>query len=184
MRLFVAVAVPGPARTALADAVAPLRTAHPDLRWTLPSAWHLTLAFLGSTSTGGRLRAQHAVRRAAATAEPADLAIDGRLGRFGERVLWAGVDDRDGNLATLAGAVRTALADHGLTTDDRTFRVHLTLARGRGGLHLPRDRRVTGKGVPARWTATTVALLASRPGPGGSHYRAVATWPLGTSPDP
>lgn len=181
VRLFVAVPVPDPARVALSTAVAPLRAAHPDLRWTRPEGWHLTLEFLGHTSTGGRLRAQLAVGRAAAPARSVDLAIDGRLGRFGDRVLWARVDDRDGGLAALAGAARMALADHGFEVEDRAFSAHLTLARGRRGRRLPRDRRITGTGVPARWTATTVALMASRPGPGGSRYRTVATWPLGTS---
>lgn len=182
MRLFVAVAVPEPARIALTTAVAPLRAANPDLRWTRPDSWHLTLAFLGSTSTGGRLRAQLAVGRAAATAASVDVAIDGRLGRFGDRVLWAGVDDGDGGLVALAGAVRAALADGGFDVDDRAFHAHLTLARGRQGQRLPRDRRLPRTGVPVRWTATTVALMASRSGPGGSRYRVVASWPLGTSP--
>lgn len=179
MRLFVAVVVPGPARSALATAVAPLRTAHPNLRWTHPAGWHLTLAFLGECSVAERLRAQLAVGRAAATAGgPVDLVVDGRIGRFGDRVLWARVDDRDRGLGTLADAVRTALGDHGFDVDDRAFRAHVTLARGRRGRRLPRDRRVAGTGLPVRWTATTVALMASSPGPGASRYRAVATWPL------
>lgn len=184
MRLFVAVAVPEPQRAALATAVSPLRAAHPDLRWTRPDGWHLTLAFLGRTSTGGRLRAQLAVGLAAARSVAVDLAIDGRLGRFGDRVLWVRVDDHDGRLAALAEAVRGALREHGLPVDDRAFRAHLTLARGRRGRRLPRDRWIAGTGVPARWTATRVALVTSRPEPGGNRYRAVATWPLGSSPDP
>ncbi|MGH3404855.1 MAG: RNA 2',3'-cyclic phosphodiesterase, partial [Streptosporangiaceae bacterium] len=47
MRLFVAI-VPPPAVTAELEArTAPLRPAWPDLRWTGPEAWHVTLAFLG-----------------------------------------------------------------------------------------------------------------------------------------
>jgi 2'-5' RNA ligase len=184
VRLFVALAVPESARGALVAAVAPLRAAHPDLRWTRPAGWHLTLAFLGAGSVGDRVRAQLAVGRAAATAAPVDLAIDGRLGRFGDRVLWAHVRDRDAGLAALADAVRIALVDHGFAVDDRAFRAHLTLARGRTGQRLPPDRRITGSGVPARWTASTVALIDSRPGADGNRYRAVATWPLGPAAGP
>src|SRR5215831_16203447 len=47
MRLFVAIALPAGAAGELDSAVAPLRLAWPELRWTGRDAWHLTLAFLG-----------------------------------------------------------------------------------------------------------------------------------------
>src|SRR5437773_10349846 len=47
MRLFVAIALPAEAADELDSAVAPLRLAWPELRWTGRDAWHLTLAFLG-----------------------------------------------------------------------------------------------------------------------------------------
>jgi 2'-5' RNA ligase len=48
VRLFVAIVPPPDVLAELADAVAPLRTARPQLRWTGPDDWHLTLAFLGN----------------------------------------------------------------------------------------------------------------------------------------
>jgi 2'-5' RNA ligase len=43
----VAIALPAVAAGELDSAVAPLRPAWPELRWTGRDAWHLTLAFLG-----------------------------------------------------------------------------------------------------------------------------------------
>jgi 2'-5' RNA ligase len=43
----VAIALPAVAAGELDSAVAPLRLAWPELRWTGRDAWHLTLAFLG-----------------------------------------------------------------------------------------------------------------------------------------
>ena len=45
--MFVAIALPAAAAGELDSAVAPLRLAWPELRWTGRDAWHLTLAFLG-----------------------------------------------------------------------------------------------------------------------------------------
>ncbi len=41
--------MPTAVREALAAQLAPYRAAHPDVRWTRPETWHLTLLFLGST---------------------------------------------------------------------------------------------------------------------------------------
>lgn len=179
MRLFVAVAVPAHARAALSVAIAPLRARHGDLRWIPATNWHLTVAFIGRVSVGQRLRAQQAVDAAAHQTRPCAVTLDGTLGRFGHRVLWAAVADDDGGLTELAAAVRGALATVGIVVDDRPFRAHLTLARARRGQRVPRVRSpVTAVGLPARWTVGRVALMASRPQAGGSVYRDVATWPL------
>jgi 2'-5' RNA ligase len=182
VRLFVALAVPVAVRDVLAEAATPLRRQHPALRWNRTTTWHLTLAFLGETGVGGRLRVQIALQTVARSARPCAIAIDGRLGRFGDRVLWAAVASPDGRLTTLARSVNEALRGIGVRSDDRPFRAHLTLARGGRGQRVPRRPvRLDGPGLPVGWTASTVALMASQLGPDGSRYRTVATWPLGSS---
>ena len=179
MRLFVALDVPVPVRRALADALAPLRERHHSLRWITPGNWHLTLAFLGMTPIARRLRAQIALQAVASTAGPFPLLLDGRLGRFGDRVLWTGVASVGDGLTELATAVRDGLASAGVRTDDRAFRAHLTVARAR------RDHKVPRGSAPLvlppdaeRWTVRRMALMASQQGHGSGRYRAVATWPL------
>jgi 2'-5' RNA ligase len=173
-RLFIAVDVPDAARRALSDAVTPLRVRYDRLRWARPDTWHVTLAFLGDTPVGGRIRAIGALRRATGCAPPCDVTLSGRLGRFGDRVLWAAVEPDDGDLLALIDGIRGELGVAGLPVDDRPFRAHLTLARGRRGQSMPRARMLTAPGLPCRWSVTTVALMSSQP----SGYRTVATWPL------
>lgn len=183
MRLFVALDVPAAIRQTLADALAPLRARHHSLRWIPPGNWHLTLAFLGPTPLARRLRAQIALQAVASTARPVPLLLDGRLGRFGDRVLWAGVGSAGDGLAELATAVRDGLASAGVTTDDRPFRAHLTVARARRDHKVPRVAAPLAlPSQPVRWTVRRIALMASRQARGGSRYRAVATWPLRGAP--
>lgn len=182
MRLFVAVPVPQPVRRTLDTAVAPLRERYDGLRWIPAANWHLTLVFLGEVPVGVRLRAQIALGAAARAARPCTVAVDGRLGRFGDRVLWAAVVAPDGSLPDLAAGVADGLRSNGVAIDDRPFRAHLTLARARRGHRIPREpRRLAAPGVPLGWTASTVALMASQLEPGRSRYRTVATWPLGAT---
>lgn len=177
MRLFVAVEVPVVAGQALAAAVAPLRERHDGLRWVRPANWHVTLAFLGEVPVGGRIRAVSALYRATAGARPCPITLSGRLGRFGHRVLWAAVETTGDELQVLADGVRRELGSDGLAIDDRPFRPHLTLARGRRGQTMPRARTLTAPGLPFAWSVSTVALMSS-PNGRGNGYRTVATWPL------
>jgi 2'-5' RNA ligase len=177
MRLFVAVSLPATARRALATAITPLRQRHDGLRWVRPVSWHVTLAFLGEVSVGGRLRAVHALQRATASAPPCPVVLSGRLGRFGDRVLWAAVEPHDDNLQTLVDDIRRELEAADLPVDDRPFRAHLTLARGRRGETMPRQRTLTAPGLPCEWSVATVVLMSSRPGQ-RNGYRNMATWPL------
>jgi 2'-5' RNA ligase len=107
--------------------------------------------------------------------------MSGRLGtfrgRFGDRVLWAAVEPEDSGLQMLVDCIRRELNAADVGFDDRPFRPHLTLARGRRGQALPRVRALTGPGLPYRWAVPTVALMSSGQGQ-GNHYRTIATWPL------
>ncbi|HEX6257476.1 MAG TPA: RNA 2',3'-cyclic phosphodiesterase [Euzebyales bacterium] len=178
MRLFAAVDVPTGARASLDAAVAPLRDRHDAVRWIPARNWHITLAFLGELTTAQRLRTQVALGMAARASAPCDLTLDGTLGRFGDRVLWAHVVHDDA-LTALAAAVRGGVDAAGVTIDPRPFRAHLTIARGRRGRAVPRVGNLGhGTGLPVSWTVATLVLYASRPTSSGSRYRSVAAWPL------
>lgn len=182
-RLFVALEVPAPARQVLDAAVAPLRGRHDALRWVPPVDWHVTLAFLGPTPVARQLRVRHALEEVARRAPAIPLTVDGRLGRFGDRVLWAGVTSADDVLAPLATAVRAAVPTVDVSTDGREFRAHLTLARAPRGHPVPRAvAPLVATGLPVRWTVRRLALMASHRRGGAGRYRAVATWPLGAGP--
>ncbi len=90
VRAFVALVPPAGALAELEAAVAPVRAAHPGLRWTPPAQWHLTLAFLGEIDEGVLPELTGRLARAARRHPPAPLALAGG-GRFGDRVLWTRV---------------------------------------------------------------------------------------------
>ncbi|MFC5231410.1 RNA 2',3'-cyclic phosphodiesterase [Pseudonocardia zijingensis] len=180
MRLFVAVTPPVDALDELRAATAAARSAHPDLRWTRPDQWHLTLAFLGDV--GDDARADVAVRlgRTAARHAPLELALRG-AGRFGERVLWTRVDGDLAGLRGLAASVRAAARKARIAVEDRPYRPHLTLARGRDGADLRPLVDALAGFAGRRWTATEVHLVRSRLGAGPdrtARYEPVTSWPL------
>jgi hypothetical protein len=103
MRLFVAIALPAGAAGELDNAVAPLRLAWPELRWTGRDAWHLTLTFLGEVDEGLTRKLGVRLERAAARHARLSLSLGG-AGAFPTagraRVLWTGVQgDRRGPVA-------------------------------------------------------------------------------------
>jgi 2'-5' RNA ligase len=182
-RCFVGVPIGEPLRGQLRAAAAPLRAAvsaeADDLRWIDPTAWHLTLAFLGPTATEEVPRLIDALVRVAGDHAPFAIPTGG-LGAFPSRrevrILWFGLADRSRRLAELAVAVRTAV---GCETAS-PFRAHLTLARAHG------DRGVT---VPdATWKVPMPAgqmpveelvLYRSHTARGAARYEILASAPLG-----
>lgn len=183
MRLFVALIPPGEVLAELAARVAPLHERCPELRWTRPEQWHLTLAFLGEVADRPRDDVTERLARAAGRHPPQRLSFAGG-GRFGDRVLWTGVrGDRDA-LRRLADSTRAAARRARLPVEDRPYRPHLTLARSRGVDLRPLVGELAEfEGLP--WTASDLHLVRSHlgAGPGGTaRYETVASWPLTGDP--
>ncbi|WP_367125082.1 RNA 2',3'-cyclic phosphodiesterase [Streptomyces phytohabitans] len=194
MRLFAALLPPPAAVAELAAALdalpAPPGADRP--RWTHRADWHVTLVFYGEVPAPVRPALERRLARAAADARPPTVRVAG-AGRFGERVLWAGVATGDGRLAELAAAASAVGRESGLPMDDRPFRAHLTLARsapggtqgarGTGGVAPYVDALAAFRGTP--WTAGELALVRSLPVDGGDvpggrpRYRTAAAWRLG-----
>jgi 2'-5' RNA ligase len=181
VRLFVALMPPGEVVEELRAGTVALRELVPDLRWTRPEQWHLTLAFLGEVGEDVIDELARRLNRAAARHPPLSLSLGGG-GRFGHQVLWTRVQgDRDG-LRRLAGSVQAAARRSRLPMEQRPYRPHLTLARSDGGADLRPlvERLASWHGLP--WVATRLYLIRSRlgAGPGGSAlHQPIAGWPLG-----
>jgi 2'-5' RNA ligase len=180
MRLFVAVSPPPDALDELRSATAAVRAAHPQLRWTRPDQWHLTLAFLGDVDDEARADLSGRLGRTAARHPPMRLALNG-AGRFGDRVLWTRVTGDLVALRGLAASVRAASVRAGIDVEDRPYRPHLTLARGREGADLRPVVDALARFAGRSWTAGELHLVHSRLGAGPertSRYTPLATWPL------
>ena len=139
LRLFVAVDMPDDVRDALAATVAPLRERVPGAKWTPPDNWHMTLKFLGSVPP----QLFDSVLRSVDEAVTEHVAFKARLSGLGAfpsaeraRVVWAGIEDRHGELAALARSVDRELAAE-FPSEERPFAAHLTLARLKQQAALP-----------------------------------------------
>ena len=186
MRLFVALTPPGEVIEALRVVTQELRECTPELRWTRPQQWHVTLAFLDEVGDDIVDELARRLSRAASRHSPLPLPLAlGGGGRFGHRVLWTGVrGDRD-KLRRLAGSTSAAARRSRLAMEHRPYRPHVTLARADGGVDLRPlvERLAPWQGPP--WVATRLQLVRSRLGavPDGSAlHEPIAGWSLGSPP--
>jgi 2'-5' RNA ligase len=186
MRLFVALH-PSPAALAELDAaVTPLRGDWPELRWTGPDRWHVTLAFLGEVAEAKLDELAVRLARAAGRHEPAELWI-GPGGAFPSkrraRVLISRIDgDKPAltALAALAGSVAAGARRAGAPPPDegRRYRPHLTLARCRQPTDVSAVVDSLGGFAGGAWLADEMQLIRSHAGP-KPWYEVLESWPLG-----
>jgi 2'-5' RNA ligase len=182
MRLFVAIALPAGAAGELDSAVAPLRLAWPELRWTGLDAWHLTLAFLGEVDEKLTAKLGDRLERAAARHARMSLSLGG-AGAFPTaaraRVLWTGVKGDRHGLAVLAAAVAAGARRAGVppAQERRRYEPHLTLARCRAPADVQTLVATLAGFAGTAWTAGEIYLIRSRP-QGRPRYETLGAWPL------
>ena len=179
MRLFAAVTPPDDVLEHLETTLASVRGGQASgLRWTLPEARHITLAFYGEVPEGYLDDVASALDDVAAAHRSFAAALRG-AGLFDGRTLWVGCSgDGWGLLMSAAGRIGTDLLGR---AEDRRSRPHLTVARvaGRGRAARGPARGAGPDGVdPAAlahalalytgptWTVDEVALMSSRLGAG------------------
>jgi 2'-5' RNA ligase len=181
-RCFVAVPVPTAIRAALEPAVAAWRSEPnaPDLRWTDPDGWHVTLAFLGPIEPDDVRRLPDALRQAVRRVDPLQVA-SGRMGAFprpeAAQSVWLGLDDPSGDLGQLAAEVQAAVLE---PDRRRPLRAHLTIARSRARHGEPLGGWLASRVFPAvQFVVRDVVLYRSRLGRGPARYEEVARLAMG-----
>ncbi len=199
MRLFVALTPPAEAIGELRLAVDAVCGRYPELRWTDSTGWHLTLVFLGEVGDDVREVLEPRLARVASRHPAPSLRLAGG-GRFGDRVLWVGID-REGvggrgpgrgvpverRLSALAAGARRAAEKSGIAVDDRPWHGHLTLARvprksepeaRAAAVALRRAAAELAEFTGGRWTAGRLHLVRSVISGGPPRYEDIASWPL------
>jgi len=180
MRLFVAMDIPEDVRSALAALIAKLRPAHRNARWVRIEGLHVTLKFIGETSSEKSAEIKNTLASIPSSA-PIQINFRG-LGFFPNdrrpRVLWAGIA-AGAELSALASSVDTALASMAFPREERAFSPHLTLARfdtprGLDALHAAIEKAAPFEFGSA--TAKEFHLYQSVLKPGGAEYTRLATF--------
>jgi RNA 2',3'-cyclic 3'-phosphodiesterase len=181
LRLFVAVSVPRAQLEALDAAVAGLRADLPGARWAPLDNQHVTLKFLGSTPAELFADVAGAVKSSADSHTPSEVALGG-LGAFPSerraRVLWAGIDDPESLLTSLAASLDRAMEPLGYGIEKRPFTPHLTLARFKQPARVADVLGELDHDWASPWTVETIELYQSRLSPKGATYEALGTVPL------
>jgi RNA 2',3'-cyclic 3'-phosphodiesterase len=138
-RLFVAIDTPAAVRPALIEVRDQLRAERSEVRWESDEKLHCTLKFLGDTREENIPRIVASLREVSRAGSPLTVTYAG-LGCFPDRrdprIIWAGIHDSGGALATLTTSIDMAMAQHGFEREKRPFHPHVTLGRvkGRRGL--------------------------------------------------
>jgi 2'-5' RNA ligase len=157
--------------------MAELRRLMPDVRagWEHPEKLHITLKFLGEIEPDRLANLRAATQRAAQSAEPFGLRIEG-AGAFPPhglpRILWLGVADAKGALARLQHRLEDECTSEGFAREARSFHPHITIARLRrpeGARRLAALHEEKGF-APSEFSVAELILIRSELGPGGSRY--------------
>lgn len=181
LRLFVAVDIPESVLVAVDDAIAPYRDLVPGARWAPRANQHLTLKFLGSVEATRRAEIATVCRRGGDEVSAGEISISD-FGAFPSarraRVLWAGVNDPDQTLVTLARYLDGGFAPLGFEIERRAYTPHLTLAR----FKVPSDVRELVDA--ASYASGTVVveefhLYRSKLSPKGARYEVLESFGLG-----
>jgi len=184
MRLFLAISLPPATVAAIGEAIAPLRTAAPALRWIPLEKWHLTVRFIGDQPIERIGEIREALDAATRRHVEAPLAIGG-IGAFPNfrraRVIWIGVAP-DPRLEMLHHDVESACVALGMEHEGRPFRPHVTLARMTPGTDESTLRALARAARRVRYSETidadSVDLMASELAPDGPRYRLIHSSPL------
>lgn len=176
----------------LEEFLAPRWQAGPDLRWTRPYQWHVTLAFLPEVAERHLDDLEQRLTRAATRRHQVRLRLGG-AGAFpnpaAARVLWAGVgsesiddDDAMTELDRLAVGARAAASKAGVAVAGDRFTPHVTLARLGRPANVTRWLSILATYQGPGWPMATLSLIRSYLGEGPGRrprYEQVGAYPVG-----
>lgn len=192
LRLFVAIELPDSLRAALSDLMDRLKKGFhftpATPAWVSPETMHLTLRFLGPTSSNRVPALIGGLRRVAGAFEPPRLRAMG-LGAFPDwrrpRVLWVGMRDKTGRLLPIHDALERWAVGQGYGPEPQPFRPHLTLARFRSlrGTHAAREIADAHNDFRSElFTPPGLSLIRSELRPDGARHTHLAEAPFLQTP--
>lgn len=180
MRLFVGIPLASAVIGELAAVAARLKSNQDGLRWTAAESWHITLQFLGNTSSEKYQCLVARLRELSSPSVPVKLEELGFFDRAGVFFASVGLTPE---LLSLQQRVTAATAMCGFVAETRPYQPHITLARARGdGRGQPLralKARIHGQPAFTRFVAHEFLLYESQLLPAGAHYQVRERFPLG-----
>ena len=135
IRSFIALDLPEGLKKELETLLFSLKKCGADVKWVHPANLHLTLKFLGDVTPDRLPLVKERLTAVAARQKPFFIHCAG-LGGFPDlerpRVLWAGADQGESELKTLAASVEAEMSGVGFAKEERDFAAHLTVGRVKG----------------------------------------------------
>jgi RNA 2',3'-cyclic 3'-phosphodiesterase len=176
LRLFLAIDVPNSIREKVCEAQNFYKTLNLDAAWVKPANMHLTVKFLGDTSSDLIPAIKDRMAQIAKFSPPFYLTL-GDVGVFPNvsrpRVLWVGFEDREGQLDSLKIRVEKEMTPLGFPQDKQKPVHHLTLGRIKSGKNkagLKKALLSAGRIETEPFEVSSVRLIKSELTPKGSIY--------------
>ncbi|MFP5227074.1 MAG: RNA 2',3'-cyclic phosphodiesterase [Acidobacteriota bacterium] len=186
MRLFIGIGLSSEVSAVIARIREKLAPASgPDLRWSAPEGWHITVQFLGRVNDDQAACVLQQLKSIRAVPVPVRIEGVGFFERAG--VFWAGVSITP-ELLALQQIVTASMRQCGFLPEDRPYSPHITLARAKGRTVAkalaPLKRAVAQHKTQLRaeCTAEEFLLYESFPGSEGSRYEVRARFSLNPAP--
>jgi 2'-5' RNA ligase len=180
MRLFIGIPLAAAVIDELRIASARLRSSADGLRWTAPESWHVTLQFLGNTSTDQLACVVPHLRALQSPPVPVCLEALDCFERAG--VLIARIQPTP-ELLLLQQRVTSATQPCGFLPETRPYQPHITLARSKGRQHnlSQLKAKLHHPSNFTRFIAREFLLYESFLSPDGSRYEIRERFPLAGS---
>jgi 2'-5' RNA ligase len=189
LRLFIAVPIPEPVRDEIirVQREMQLLARRGAVRWTRPDQFHLTLRFLGDVPVADLEQLKESVNAVCRSARPLRLRAEG-IGFFpnphSPRVVWVGIDDKEGLLVDLQKRIETAVRPFTAEPGTENFAGHVTLGRLKN-LKPPDARKLAAHAQTVEdrmfgeWTADKIEIIRSELSPAGARHTTLAAFRLG-----
>ena len=186
LRLFVAISIPEPIRDEIIRVQREMQPLAPRsaARWTQPDQFHLTLRFLGNVPVAGLEQLKESVNAVCRRAQPLPLRAEG-VGFFpnlhSPRVVWVGIDDKEGLLVDLQKRIETAVRPFTAEPGGKNFSGHVTLGRLKNlkptdALKLAAYAQTVKDRTFGQWTAHEIEIIRSELSPAGARHTTLVSF--------
>ncbi|MBD8069024.1 RNA 2',3'-cyclic phosphodiesterase [Bacillus sp. PS06] len=128
---FLAVPIPKSTKAELSKRSEELKQAFPFKSWVHPEDYHITLAFLGSSSDEALSKVKEQMTMTLNDYPSFEIVANG-IGTFGKndapRIFWVGVE-KNQELSLLQQKIYQSVTEIGFSLDKRPYNPHITIAR-------------------------------------------------------